>query len=112
MHLDRRNAECMKEICGLVCIEAVVSSDMKTDKTYEITGFFSFRAEMNKNIKRTITALRRQGTVAMSPRNLLSVTPTPKIGGPLGTNAPYIYEQMFNEEIDKLSRPYKAFVSL
>lgn len=83
-----------------------------TDKAYEVTGFFSFRAEMNKNIKRTITALRRQGIVAMSPRNLLAVTPTPKIGGPLGTNAPYIYQQMFDEEIAKLSRPYKAFVSL
>lgn len=72
--------------------------------------FADFKAEISANIKTTIKGLRRSGTVAMSRRNLMAVTPSPKHSrGPIGTNAQWVYAQMFNEAIDGLPTKTKAF---
>jgi hypothetical protein len=47
----------------------------------------------------------------MSKENLMEVTPTPTENvGPVGTNARWIYREMFDKEIAALPRAYRAFV--
>ena len=49
--------------------------------------------------------------MAMSKENLMEVTPTPKESvGPVGTNARWIYREMFDIAIAALPRAYRAFV--
>jgi hypothetical protein len=78
---------------------------MKTDP-YE-----AFKAELQANIRQTITSWRANGVLAMSKENLMEVTPTPKVSvGPVGTNARWIYREMFDDAIAALPRDYRAFV--
>ncbi len=83
----------------------------KTDKA--VDHFAEFKVEIANNIMKTIRGLVKSGTVAMSERNLLQVTPTPKNGGPMGTNAQWVYSQMFHEVVEVLraNRPsYRKFI--
>lgn len=77
-------------------------------------NFADFKCEIAANLMRTIRDLKRNGTVGMSERNLLQVTPTPRNSrGPIGTNAQWVYAQMFNEVIESLkaNRPsYRKFI--
>ena len=77
---------------------------MKTDPYEE------FKAELHANIRQTITRQRANGVLAMSKENLIEVTPTPKSVGPVGTNARWIYREMFDAAIAALPRAYRAFV--
>ena len=78
---------------------------MKTDP-YE-----AFKAELLANIRQTITWQRANGVLAMSKEKLMEVTPTPKESvGPVGTNARWIYREMFDNAIAALPRAYRAFV--
>jgi len=71
----------------------------------------AFKAELLKNIRQTIMWQRANGVLAMSKENLMQVTPTPKESvGPVGTNARWIYRQMFDDAIAALPRAYRAFV--
>jgi hypothetical protein len=71
----------------------------------------SFKAELQANIRQTITWQRANGILAMSKENLMQVTPTPKQRvGSVGTNARWIYRQMFDDAIAALPRAYRAFV--
>jgi hypothetical protein len=80
-------------------------TQMKTDP-YE-----AFKAELHANIRQTITWQRANGVLAMSKENLMEVTPTPKESvGPVGTNARWIYREMFDDAIAALPRAYRAFV--
>jgi hypothetical protein len=55
--------------------------------------------------------LRDDGILAMSRNNLLQVTPSPKVArGPIGTNARWAYERIFDEVIEQLPRGYQRFV--
>ena len=78
---------------------------MKTDP-YE-----AFKVELQANIRQTITSQRANGVLAMSKENLMRATPTPKESvGPVGTNARWIYREMFDIAIAALPRAYRAFV--
>jgi len=78
---------------------------MKTDP-YE-----AFKVELQANIRQTITSQRANGVLAMSKENLMRVTPTPKESvGPVGTNARWIYREMFGDAIAALPHDYRAFV--
>jgi hypothetical protein len=47
----------------------------------------------------------------MSKEKLMEVTPRPKKSvGPVGTNARWIYREMFDNAIAALPRAYRAFV--
>jgi hypothetical protein len=71
----------------------------------------AFKAELLKNIRQTIMWQRANGVLAMSKENLMQVTPTPKESvGPVGTNARWIYREMFDDAIAALPRDYRAFV--
>jgi hypothetical protein len=73
--------------------------------------FEEFRLELASNIRKTICDLRDDGILAMSRNNLLQVTPSPKVArGPIGTNARWAYERIFDEVIDQLPRGYRRFV--
>jgi hypothetical protein len=89
--------------------EAFNNQDKKTqmkDDPYE-----EFKAELQANIRQTITWQRANGILAMSKENLMQVTPTPKQRvGSVGTNARWIYRQMFDDAIAALPRAYRAFV--
>lgn len=58
-----------------------------------------FQKEIQSNVLKTISKLKKAGTVKMGIRNLMAVTPTPKaiIGAPMGTNSEFVYRQMFDE---------------
>lgn len=72
--------------------------------------FAMFRAEIRSNIARTVDKLRPQ-CGGMSAANLFQVTPTPKTGiGPTGTNAPFIYRQMFNECLREMGPSVQSFI--
>ena len=78
---------------------------MKTDP-YE-----AFKAELLANIRQTITWQRANGVLAMSKEDLIQVTPTPKESiGPVGTNARWIYREMFDNAIAALPRDCRTFV--
>ena len=71
----------------------------------------AFKAELLKNIRQTITWQRANGVLAMSKENLMQVTPTPKESiGPVGTNARWMYRQMFDDTLACLPRAYRVFV--
>jgi hypothetical protein len=73
--------------------------------------FEEFRLELASNIRKTICDLRDDGILAMNRSNLLQVTPSPKVArGPIGTNAAWAYEQIFDQVIDQLPRGYRRFV--
>ncbi len=73
--------------------------------------FEEFRLELASNIRKTICDLRDDGILAMSRNNLLQVTPSPKVArGPIGTNARWAYERIFDEVIEQLPRGYRRFV--
>lgn len=84
---------------------------MKDTEKAVTEAFADFKSEMAKNIKTTIGKLRKDGTVAMSERNLLQVTPTPRNSrGPIGMNVQWVYAQMFSEVISGLPNNYSKFV--
>jgi len=73
--------------------------------------FEEFRLELASNIRKTICDLRDDGILAMSRNNLLQVTPRPKMArGPIGTDARWAYERIFDDVIDQLPRGYRRFV--
>jgi len=73
--------------------------------------FEEFRWELASNIRKTICDLRDDGILAMSRKNLLRVTPMPKVArGPIGTDARWAYERIFDEIIEQLPRGYHRFV--
>ena len=73
--------------------------------------FKEFRVELASNIRKTICDLRDDGILAMSRNNLLQVTPSPKVArGPIGPNARWAYERIFDEVIEQLPRGYHSFV--
>jgi hypothetical protein len=73
--------------------------------------FKEFRVELASNIRKTICDLRDDGILAMSRNNLLQVTPSPKVArGPIGPNARWAYEWIFDEVIEQLPREYRRFV--
>jgi len=73
--------------------------------------FEEFRLELASNIRKTICDLRDDGILAMSRNNLLQVTPSPKAArGPIGTNARWAYERIFDEVIEQLPGGYRRFV--
>ena len=71
-----------------------------------------FSSQLDINIRKTVTNLRKTGTCAMSLDNLRQVTPTPSInldGAPRGTNAAYYYKEIF-AEVANSRRSIKAFL--
>jgi hypothetical protein len=73
--------------------------------------FKEFRVELASNIRKTICDLRDDGILAMSRNPLLQVTPSPKVArGPIGPNARWAYERIFDEVIEQLPRGYRRFV--
>lgn len=72
-----------------------------------------FEQDLETLILRTITTLRKDGTVRMSIDNLRQVTPTPKTlaGAPTGTNASFVYSQMFKRICEENSK-IRHFVGL
>jgi hypothetical protein len=71
----------------------------------------AFKAELLANIRQTITWQGANGLLAMSIEELMQVTPKPKESiGPVGTNARWIYRQLFEDAIATLPREYRAFV--
>jgi hypothetical protein len=70
----------------------------------------AFKKELRENIIRQIRMTRRSGTIRMSERNLLQITPTPKTNGALGfgANAQWTYRQIFHEVA--LTVPSKSFI--
>ncbi len=84
---------------------------MKTQTDKQTDQFTAFRSDIAANVKTTIGKLKRSGTVAMSERNLLQVTPTPRTSqGPIGTNAQFVYAQMFSEVIKTLPAKLQQFI--
>lgn len=63
-----------------------------------------FEQEIETNVKATIRKIKRQGTVGMSLANLRQITPTPKAtdGAPQGTNAAYVYAQLFDKVASRI----------
>jgi len=66
-------------------------------------------AKIAQAIQSYIDSQLTDGTVSMSKANLKQ-TVSPPSGGPSGTNAQYIYGQMFDEAIQSLTGKYKKFV--
>jgi hypothetical protein len=101
-----------------VCVAAIISQhhpnvlplkgariEMQSER------FKEFRVELASNIRKTICDLRDDGILAMSRNNLLQVTPSPKVArGPIGPNARWAYERIFDEVIEQLPRGYRRFV--
>jgi hypothetical protein len=57
-----------------------------------------FEVGLIKSIKVTVRKLRREGTVRMSVRNLMAVTPpldAALFGTPCGSNAQWAYAELF-----------------
>jgi hypothetical protein len=61
----------------------------------------AFTTALAANIRAKVTELKADGTVGMSPDNLMMVVRIPA-GAPLGTNARYYYKQAFRETLAKL----------
>jgi surface antigen len=60
----------------------------------------TFFQQLKKNIRDTVTALRKDGTASMSIDNLRQVVPTPPrdlAGAPQGTNSQWLYAQLFEK---------------
>ena len=73
--------------------------------------FEEFRLELASNIRKTICNLRDDRILAMSRNKLLQVTPRPKMAqGPIGTDARWASERIFDDVIDQLPRGYRRFV--
>jgi hypothetical protein len=89
----------------------LAEADFDMNKTNSIDRFAAFKAELRENIEKKIKELREDGVVSMSERNLLSVTHSPRTAcGPIGTNAQWVYAQMFHEAVMNLPRAYCSFV--
>jgi hypothetical protein len=56
----------------------------------------TFVRDLEQSIRNTVRKLRADGTTGMSMANLKGVTPTP-MDGPKGTNAQWVYQQIFTE---------------
>lgn len=56
-----------------------------------------FQIDLRANIRAYIAQAKKDGVVNMSCDNLRQCVKTPRTtnGAPLGTNAPYVYAQMF-----------------
>lgn len=61
--------------------------------------FAQWKADLGKAIDQTIRELKRDGTVACGLAHLRMCV-RPPAGGPTGTNAQWIYAQMFKEAVD------------
>lgn len=71
-----------------------------------------FQSELKKQIQKYIRTLRADGTTAMSAENLRQCVRSPHIdlaGAPRGTNARYVYAQLFREVCES-SKDIKSFL--
>lgn len=62
-----------------------------------------FKNEIEKNIRRTVVAKKKQGTTGMSLECLFQNTPTPKIN--VGVS-PIQYKNLFNEIAYKVAKSF------
>ncbi len=72
-----------------------------------------FRAAIEINLAATIKAERNAGTMSMGARNLLQIVKTPSHGlqgAPQGTNAQWVYAQIFAETLAALHSSLRSFV--
>jgi hypothetical protein len=70
---------------------------MNTTKTNRReSGASPFKLALAAAIKAAISNAKADGTTAMGLENLKAVTAVPA-GGPLGTNARWVYNEIFNE---------------
>ena len=73
--------------------------------------FEEFRLELDSTVRKTICDLRDHGILAKSRNNLLQVAPRPKVArGPIGADARWAYERIFDDVIEQLPRGYRPFV--
>jgi len=66
----------------------------------------TFTEQLEKNVRRTVRGLKRDGVVGMGLANLRQITPYPSSnldGAPRGTNAQYFCARLFDEAARKVA---------